>query len=327
MYTENVVLEVCEKKRRNSGPSDKELQQIEESNSKQIENLEIYSSDEESFYNSDDVRIYLKSLTKSPIYSFEEEVKYFERIKNGDEVAKNEFIECNLRLVVSIAKKYLNRGLPFLDLIQEGNIGLMRAVEKFDPERGYKFSTYATWWIRQGIARGLAEKARTVRLPVHQVEAVNKYKCVWTKMKQYGMTPTRQQVAEVLGVTEERVAELEKLALDIVLFSTPVGDDGDSTLEEFIPSEEESIMHETVESKLLAESVKDALQLTLTERERMVIELRFGINNKRHSLDQIGKMIGLTRERVRQIESKALKKLRHKSSSRHLIGYMDSYTG
>lgn len=265
------------------------------------------------FMTEDDTALYLKQIGSIPLCTPAEEIIYFHRIKNGDEEAKNQFAERNLRLVVSIAKRYINRGMQFLDLIQEGNLGLIKAIDKFDPMLGYKFSTYATWWIRQAITRGLADQSRTIRIPVHMSEMVGKYiRAAKAYSQEYGKNPNYFVMAEELNIPVEKAKELEMLTVDPVSIYTPVGEEEDSTLEEFIPGNEESI-ESVVELSALKDGVKKAVDL-LTPREKLVINLRFGLEDGRgRTLEEVGHVLGVTRERIRQIEAKALRKLRHPS--------------
>ncbi len=284
---------------------------------------------DENTISMDNVKIYLSSL-KEEVCTPEEEIKYFERIKAGDENAKREFIEKNLRLVVAIAKRYANKGLPFLDLVQEGNLGLMKAVDKFDPSLGNKFSTYATWWIRQAVGRSIADNARTIRIPVHVTEDLvkyNRFRREHEKIK--GYAPTTREIADALGFTEEKVMELEKILLEPVSFSQPIGDSEDATLDEILPDDGETI-EEVVTGRIELKRVMDRiLPETLTQKEQNVISLRFGLEDGRtRTLEEIGEKIGVTRERVRQIEAKALRKLRMKGNTKaELRPFLDSYTG
>ena len=277
----------------------------------------------------DNVKIYLSSL-KEDVCTPEEEIMYFERIKAGDQDAKREFIEKNLRLVVSLAKNYANKGLSFLDLIQEGNIGLMRAIDKFNPYLGYKFSTYATWWIRQAMGRGISHNSRTIRIPVHVVEDIIKYKRFKREYEKInGYTPTIKEMAQGLELSEEKVLELEKIVLEPISFSEPIGEDGESFLEEVLPSDEESIEDIVTGKEELKRVLDKILPETLTQKEQNVISLRFGLEDGRtRTLEEIGQEIGVTRERVRQIEAKALRKLRQKAQSKsQLQPFLNSCTG
>jgi len=267
----------------------------------------------------DPVRSYLKEIGRVPLLKSAEEVALAQRIEQGDEEAKRHLIEANLRLVVSIAKKYVGRGMDFLDLIQEGNRGLIRAVEKFDWRRGYKFSTYATWWIRQAITRAIADQARTIRIPVHMTDTVNKVTRVSRQLLQkLGRDPTPEEIGKVMGVSGQRVREILRAAEQPVSLETPVGGDGDSALGDFIRDESELPPEEAVSYTVLREEVEEVLQM-LAPRERRVLRLRFGLEDGRpRTLEEVGGEFGVTRERIRQIESKALRRLRHSTRARHL---------
>ena len=274
--------------------------------------------------NTDDpVRMYLKEIGNVPLLTGEEEVELAKRVEAGDEEAKRKLTEANLRLVVSIAKKYLGRGMPFLDLIQEGNMGLMKAVDKFDYKKGYKFSTYATWWIRQAITRGIADTGRTIRVPVHMVETINKtLRMTRTLLQELGREPTPEEVADRLGVPVSRVREVLKISKDPVSLDTPIGEEDDSHLGDFI--EDDTIMSpaDSAAFSMLREELATALE-SLTERERQVIKLRFGLDDGRaRTLEEVGKEFSVTRERIRQIEAKALRKLRHPTRSKRLKDFL-----
>lgn len=288
-------------------PTDEELQSIAEENNT---NEEDTDNTEQTSFDESDIGRYLKDIASVPLCKPEEEIKYFEKIKAGDETAKNEFIEKNLRLVVSVANRHVGRGLAILDLIQEGNIGLIKSIDKFDPEKGFKFSTYATWWIRQSITRAIAEQSRAIRIPVHMVESINKCKKIYAYYSQeYGRKPTREEIAQKLVISLEKAGEIEKLMLDIVSLYTPVGEDENTMLLDFVPSEEVST-EKAVEKKELANIVGDLLS-TLPARESKVVALRYGIGYERdYTLEEIGSMLGVTRERIRQIEAKALRKIK-----------------
>ena len=272
----------------------------------------------------DPVRMYLREIGEVSLLTKEQEVEYAERIERGDEDAKNLLAEANLRLVVSIAKKYFGRGMPFLDLIQEGNLGLMRAVDKFDYHRGYKFSTYATWWIRQAITRAIADQARTIRIPVHMVEMVNKLVRVSRRLLQeLGREPDDEEVAEELGLTPERVREIRKVSQDPVSLETPIGDEGDSHLGDLIEDRGAVVPVEAAALSMLSGEVEDVLD-TLTPRERRVLQLRFGlVDGHQRTLEEVGRRFGVTRERIRQIEAKAIRKLRHPSRRQKLEEYLE----
>ena len=272
----------------------------------------------------DPVRMYLKEIGKVPLLTAEEEVELAKRMAEGDEDAKKRLAEANLRLVVSIAKSYVGRGMLFLDLIQEGNLGLIKAVEKFDYQKGFKFSTYATWWIRQAITRAIADQARTIRIPVHMVETINKLIRVSRQLLQeLGREPTPEEIAEELDMPVERVREILKISQEPVSLETPIGEEEDSHLGDFIQDENAPVPAEAAAATLLREQLDDELA-TLTEREQKVLRLRFGMNDGRaRTLEEVGKEFDVTRERIRQIEAKALRKLRHPSRSRKLRDYLD----
>ena len=272
----------------------------------------------------DPVRMYLKEIGRVALLKAEQEVHYAKLIEQGDDVAKNQLTEANLRLVVSIAKKYIGRGMSFLDLIQEGNMGLIRAVEKFDYHKGYKFSTYATWWIRQAITRAIADQARTIRIPVHMVETINKLVRVSRRLLQeLGREPSDEEIAEEMGITPDKVREITKVSQDPVSLETPIGEEEDSHLGDFVEDKEATAPSEAASLTMLRTEVEDILD-TLTPRERRVLQLRFGlIDGHQRTLEEVGKRFGVTRERIRQIEAKALRKLRHPSRSKKLKDYLD----
>ena len=272
----------------------------------------------------DPVRMYLKEIGKVPLLTAEEEVELAKRMEAGDEYAKQKLCEANLRLVVSIAKKYVGRGMLFLDLIQEGNLGLIKAVDKFDYTKGYKFSTYATWWIRQAITRSIADQARTIRIPVHMVETINKLIRVSRQLLQEnGREPTPDEIAEEMGITVEKVREILKIAQEPVSLETPIGEEEDSHLGDFIPDEDAPAPAEAAAFSMLKEQLVDVLS-TLTEREQKVLKLRFGLEDGRaRTLEEVGKEFDVTRERIRQIEAKALRKLRHPTRSKKLKDYLE----
>ena len=272
----------------------------------------------------DPVRQYLKEIGRIPLLDSEGERVLAERMLEGDEIAKTKLVESNLRLVVSIAKKYLGRGMYFLDLIQEGNLGLMKAVEKFDYTKGYKFSTYATWWIRQAITRAIADQARTIRIPVHMVETIHKVSRVSRQLLQEnGREPTAEEIGERISMSAEKVREIMKIAQDPVSLETPIGEEEDSHLGDFIPDDDTPSPAEATSTNILREELERQLH-TLTPREEHVIKLRFGLYDGRNrTLEEVGKEFDITRERIRQIEAKALRKLRHPSRARHLKGFME----
>ena len=272
----------------------------------------------------DPVRMYLKEIGKIPLLKPHEEIEYAKRMLEGDEIAKQRLVEANLRLVVSIAKRYVGRGMLFLDLIQEGNLGLIKAVEKFDYERGFKFSTYATWWIRQAITRAIADQARTIRIPVHMVETINKLIRVSRQLLQeLGRDPKPEEIAKEMDMSEEKVREIMKIAQDPVSLETPIGEEEDSHLGDFIPDEDALAPAEAAAYSLLKDQLEEVLG-SLNEREQKVLKLRFGLEDGRaRTLEEVGKEFDVTRERIRQIEAKALRKLRHPSRSKKLRDYLD----
>ena len=272
----------------------------------------------------DPVRMYLKEIGKVPLLSAEEEIELAKRMEQGDVAAKKRLSEANLRLVVSIAKRYVGRGMLFLDLIQEGNMGLIKAVEKFDYRKGYKFSTYATWWIRQAITRAIADQARTIRIPVHMVETINKLIRVSRQLlQQYGREPQPEEIAAEMGISEDKVREIMKIAQEPVSLETPIGEEEDSHLGDFIQDDNVPVPAEAAAQTLLKEQLDEVLS-TLTEREQKVLRLRFGMSDGRaRTLEEVGKEFDVTRERIRRIEAKALRKLRHPSRSRKLRDYLD----
>jgi RNA polymerase primary sigma factor len=272
----------------------------------------------------DPVRMYLKEIGKVPLLTPEQEVDLAQRMEKGDDEAKRRLIEANLRLVVSIAKKYVGRGMLFLDLIQEGNLGLIRAVEKFDWRKGYKFSTYATWWIRQAITRALADQARTIRIPVHMVETINKLiRVSRTLLQELGREPTAEEIAEAMKLPVERVREIIKIAQEPISLETPIGEEEDSHLGDFIEDQDALAPAEAASFTVLKEHLEEVLG-TLTPRERKVLKLRFGLDDGRpRTLEEVGREFGVTRERIRQIEAKALRKLRHPSRSKRLKDFME----
>ena len=272
----------------------------------------------------DPVRMYLKEIGKISLLTAEEEVEIAKRMEAGDEFAKKELAEANLRLVVSIAKRYVGRGMSFLDLIQEGNLGLMKAVDKFDYTKGFKFSTYATWWIRQAITRAIADQARTIRIPVHMVETINKLVRVQRQLVQdLGRDPLPEEIAQEMNLDVERVREIQKIAQEPVSLETPIGEEEDSHLGDFIPDDEILSPQDAATFTLLKEQLNTVLE-TLTEREKKVLTLRFGLDDGRaRTLEEVGKEFDVTRERIRQIEAKALRKLRHPSRSKKLKDYLE----
>ena len=272
----------------------------------------------------DPVRMYLKEIGKVPLLSADEEIELAQKMEAGDEEAKKKLCEANLRLVVSIAKRYVGRGMLFLDLIQEGNLGLIKAVDKFDYRKGYKFSTYATWWIRQAITRSIADQARTIRIPVHMVETINKLIRVSRQLLQtYGREPTPEEIAKEMGISVDKVREIQKIAQEPVSLETPIGEEEDSHLGDFIPDDDVPAPAEAAAFSMLKEQLVEVLD-TLTEREQKVLKLRFGLEDGRsRTLEEVGKEFDVTRERIRQIEAKALRKLRHPSRSKKLKDYLE----
>lgn len=272
----------------------------------------------------DPVRMYLKEIGKVPLLSADEEIELAKKMEAGDENAKKRLCEANLRLVVSIAKRYVGRGMLFLDLIQEGNLGLIKAVDKFDYTKGYKFSTYATWWIRQAITRSIADQARTIRIPVHMVETINKLIRVSRQLLQtYGREPSPEEIAVEMGISVDKVREIQKIAQEPVSLETPIGEEEDSHLGDFIPDEDVPAPAEAAAFSMLKEQLVEVLD-TLTEREQKVLKLRFGLEDGRaRTLEEVGKEFDVTRERIRQIEAKALRKLRHPSRSKKLKDYLE----
>ncbi|WP_282749608.1 RNA polymerase sigma factor RpoD [Emergencia timonensis] len=272
----------------------------------------------------DPVRMYLKEIGKVPLLSADEEILLAQKMEAGDEEAKKKLCEANLRLVVSIAKRYVGRGMLFLDLIQEGNLGLIKAVDKFDYRKGYKFSTYATWWIRQAITRSIADQARTIRIPVHMVETINKLIRVSRQLLQtYGREPTPEEIAKEMGISVDKVREIQKIAQEPVSLETPIGEEEDSHLGDFIPDDDVPAPAEAAAFSMLKEQLVEVLD-TLTEREQKVLKLRFGLEDGRsRTLEEVGKEFDVTRERIRQIEAKALRKLKHPSRSKKLKDYLE----
>ncbi len=273
---------------------------------------------------NDPVRMYLKEIGRVPLLTADEEIELAKRIEHGDEAASRRLAEANLRLVVSIAKRYVGRGMLFLDLIQEGNMGLLKAVEKFDYRKGYKFSTYATWWIRQAITRAIADQARTIRIPVHMVETINKLIRVSRQLLQdLGREPSAEEIAEEMDLTPEKVREIQKIAQEPVSLETPIGEEDDSHLGDFIEDQDALAPSDAAAYELLKEQLEDVLD-TLTDREENVLRLRFGLDDGRtRTLEEVGKVFGVTRERIRQIEAKALRKLRHPSRSKRLRDFLE----
>ena len=301
-------------------PEIEELNEIEEVTEEEMSDVKV----DDSYSTDDPVRMFLKEIGKVPLLTAEEEVELAIRMSQGDEEAKRRMTEANLRLVVSIAKRHVGRGMLFLDLIQEGNLGLIKAVEKFDYTKGYKFSTYATWWIRQAITRAIADQARTIRIPVHMVETINKVIRVSRQLLQeLGHDPSAEEISAEMGMPVEKVREILKIAQEPVSLETPIGEEEDSHLGDFIPDEDASEPSEAASFSLLKEQLMEVLD-TLTPREKKVLELRFGIvDGRTRTLEEVGKEFNVTRERIRQIEAKALRKLRHPSRSKKLRDFLN----
>ena len=313
-------------------PNGNELEDVEEDDVDVDDGLVLKTNGEidvdatvpKSLPTDDAVRMYLKEIGKVPLLTGAEERELAIRMEQGDEEAKKKLCESNLRLVVSIAKRYLNRGLSFLDLIQEGNLGLIKAVDKFDYTKGYKFSTYATWWIRQAITRSIADQARTIRIPVHMVETINKLIRISRQLLQeLGREPTSEEIAKEMGITVEKVREIKKISQDPVSLETPIGEEEDSHLGDFIPDDDVPAPVEAAAYSMLKEQLMEVLD-TLSDREKKVLILRFGLEDGRpRTLEEVGKEFNVTRERIRQIEAKALRKLRHPSRSKKLRDYLE----
>ena len=294
---------------------------------KEVENLKLDEITDTSFEGisvDDPVRMYLREIGRIPLLTYDEELELAKKILEGDEDAKQKLAESNLRLVVSIAKKYVGRGMLFLDLIQEGNMGLIKAVEKFDYTKGFKFSTYATWWIRQAITRAIADQARTIRIPVHMVETINKLiRTSRHLLQQLGREPSPEEIAAEMEIPVEKVTEIQKIAQDPVSLETPIGEEEDSHLGDFIQDEDSPAPHDAASYTMLREQLEEVMN-TLTPREAKVLKLRFGLEDgKSRTLEEVGKEFNVTRERIRQIEAKALRKLRHPSRSKKLKDYMN----
>ena len=316
---ENIGVDVLKDDIEDIEPDAEELEEVEDIPIEElnVENIEGVGID-------DPVRMYLREIGKIPLLTYSQELDVAKRILAGDESAKQKLAESNLRLVVSIAKKYVGRGMLFLDLIQEGNMGLIKAVEKFDYTKGYKFSTYATWWIRQAITRAIADQARTIRIPVHMVETINKLiRTSRHLLQQNGREPTPEEIAKEMEVSVDRVIEIQKIAQDPVSLETPIGEEDDSHLGDFIQDEDSPSPQESASYTMLREQL-DEVMSTLTPREAKVLRLRFGLDDgKARTLEEVGKEFNVTRERIRQIEAKALRKLRHPSRSKKLKDYLE----
>ena len=298
-----------------------DIEDLEEIEDIKVEDIDLNNM--EGININDPVRMYLREIGRIPLLTYEQEIELAKKILEGDEAAKKKLSESNLRLVVSIAKKYVGRGMLFLDLIQEGNMGLIKAVEKFDYTKGFKFSTYATWWIRQAITRAIADQARTIRVPVHMVETINKLiRTSRHLLQQLGREPTQEEIAKEMEISVEKVAEIQKIAQDPVSLETPIGEEDDSHLGDFIQDEDSPAPQDAAAYTLLKEQLEEVMQ-TLTPREAKVLKLRFGLEDgKARTLEEVGKEFSVTRERIRQIEAKALRKLRHPSRSKKLKDYM-----
>ena len=299
-----------------------DLDELEAVEDIKVEDIDLTSM--EGINIDDPVRMYLREIGRIPLLSYDEELELAKKVLAGDEAAKQKLAESNLRLVVSIAKKYVGRGMLFLDLIQEGNMGLIKAVEKFDYTKGYKFSTYATWWIRQAITRAIADQARTIRIPVHMVETINKLKRTSRHLlQQLGREPTPEEIAAEMEIPVEKVTEIQKIAQDPVSLETPIGEEDDSHLGDFIQDDDSPAPQDAAAYTLLREQLEEVMK-TLTPREAKVLKLRFGLEDgKSRTLEEVGKEFNVTRERIRQIEAKALRKLRHPSRSKKLKDYMN----
>ena len=299
-----------------------DIEELEAMEDIKVEDIDLASMDGINI--DDPVRMYLREIGRIPLLSYDEELELAKKVLEGDEEAKQKLAESNLRLVVSIAKKYVGRGMLFLDLIQEGNMGPIKAVEKFDYTKGYKFSTYATWWIRQAITRAIADQARTIRIPVHMVETINKLiRTSRHLLQQLGREPTPEEIAEEMEIPVEKVTEIQKIAQDPVSLETPIGEEDDSHLGDFIQDDESPAPQDAAAYTLLREQLEEVMK-TLTPREAKVLKLRFGLEDgKTRTLEEVGKEFNVTRERIRQIEAKALRKLRHPSRSKKLKDYMN----
>ncbi|CAA7603455.1 RNA polymerase sigma factor, sigma-70 family [Acididesulfobacillus acetoxydans] len=320
----DVVPEPQEVEEELEGPASDDVVDVSDEAEENEEEAEVDLSIPEGVGIDDPVRMYLKEIGRVPLLNAEEEIDLAKRMEAGEENAKRRLAEANLRLVVSIAKRYVGRGMLFLDLIQEGNLGLIKAVEKFDYTKGYKFSTYATWWIRQAITRAIADQARTIRIPVHMVETINKLIRVSRQLLQeLGREPSPEEIAKIMEIPVERVREIMKIAQEPVSLETPIGEEEDSHLGDFIPDDDSPAPSEAASFILLKEQLEEVLE-TLTPREEKVLRLRFGLDDGRtRTLEEVGQEFGVTRERIRQIEAKALRKLRHPSRSKKLKDYLE----
>ncbi len=321
-YLESKGVDVLMMSDSDDEPLDMEPEFLDDEETEEVPDMDI--SVPEGISLEDPVRMYLKEIGKVPLLTPDEELELAKKMEEGDETAKKRLSEANLRLVVSIAKRYVGRGMQFLDLIQEGNLGLIKAVEKFDYSKGYKFSTYATWWIRQAITRAIADQARTIRIPVHMVETINKLIRVQRQLLQeYGREPLPEEIAKEMGMPVERVREIQKISQEPVSLETPIGEEEDSHLGDFVEDDHVPTPSEAAAYTLLKEQLAEVLD-TLTEREQRVLRLRFGLDDgKTRTLEEVGKEFNVTRERIRQIEAKALRKLRNPSRSRKLRDFLD----
>lgn len=308
----------------NGEPTERQIQKQEEETKQLLAEVQQEDDDEMGVKINDPVRMYLKEIGRVPLLNAEEEIEIALRIEQGDQDAKQELAEANLRLVVSIAKRYVGRGMQFLDLIQEGNMGLMKAVDKFDHTKGFKFSTYATWWIRQAITRAIADQARTIRIPVHMVETINKLVRIQRQLVQdLGREPSPEEIGEQMELSADKVRDILKIAQEPVSLETPIGEEDDSHLGDFIEDDGATSPAEYTAFALLREQLEEVLD-TLTDREENVLRLRFGLDDGNvRTLEQVGKVFGVTRERIRQIEAKALRKLRHPSRSKQLKDFLE----
>jgi len=319
---DNLGIEIIDQRDAFTWRKDSEKDGEKAPDTKQKKKTERQTSSDLADISNDSVRMYLSEIGRVPLLNAAQEIEVANRIATGDQSAKQHLAEANLRLVVSIAKKYIGRGLSFLDLIQEGNIGLFRAVEKFDPSKGFKFSTYATWWVRQAITRAIADQARTIRIPVHMVETINKYTHTTRRLTQeLGRDPTPEEVGAEMEMDVKKIRHIIKISQDIVSLEAPVGTEADSKLEDFIEDEHTLSPHESANRQLVKEAISDMLQY-LTPRERKIVKMRFGLGDGvGHTLEEVGREFGVTRERIRQIESKVLQKLREHPAAAKIKGY------
>lgn len=324
LFVEDLKIEIVDEEKTEDIEKNEKSFYITELPQEEEENENESKKKEDLLQEDDAVRLYLKEIGRYPLLTAEKEVILAQQIQNGDTHAKKILAQSNLRLVVSIAKKYMGRGLHFLDLINEGNIGLMKAIEKFDYSRGFKFSTYATWWIRQAITRAIADQAKLIRVPVHMNDTINRLKKINKQLTQeFGREPTIEELAEAMDMTEEKVAEIFRIALEPVSMDAKIGDEEDSSLSDFIHDENNPTPQQATRNQLLDENLEKVLA-SLTEKEAMVLKLRYGLDDgETKTLEDVGKMFGVTRERIRQIEAKALRKLRHPSRSQQLQDFLN----